>query len=296
MKKRMISMLLALALVLSIPVCAVEVVSSNSDTDEYEEFTIEFDIEPVTYSTRSVDALQNDLRDQDSENTERAKDFVRSLELSERGFGYIEEACLQNLERLEEQAGVLTSYSVLLPKTAMATPTYVGSQGGISFYYGKYSNYTKTLETKKYTNREKMQLWINGAANLVLSFLREEIAIPFTVFSSVIDATSYIVHSGAWTDYYLTVAADCYGYYTYVNSSYKLCYSCETGRARPYLIFHTNDINNPGGRCELQPEFSVSTANFGNHSVLLLSAYALAIESNVAYDSLTYAAYAATIK
>lgn len=295
MKKRIISVLLVLALVLSIPVYAAEVGSTDSNVAEYEEFTIEFDIEPIAYSTRSITGQEN-LQNRDSENTEKAKNFVKSLNLPKQGYGYIEEACLQNLEELEEQDGVLTSYSVLLPRAATATPSYVGSQGGISFYYGKYSNYTKTLETKKYTNRDKMQLWINGAANMVLSILDKEISVPFTIFSSVIDATGYTVHSGAWTDYYLIVNADCYGYYTYANSSYKLCYSCETGRARPYFVFHTNDINNPGGNCTVQPEFSVSTANFGNHSVLIYNAYALAIESNVAYDRLTTAAYIATIK
>ena len=53
----------------------------------------------------------------DESNIEAAKDFVTSLDLQEKGYGYIEESCLRQLEDFDESGSiVLESYTVLVPQ------------------------------------------------------------------------------------------------------------------------------------------------------------------------------------
>lgn len=147
----------------------------------------------------------------DDESTEdstidEAIDYVKSLNLNDIGYSYLEEACLNELEGYKDDDVALESYTVLVPKAR--AKTYYGTYNNTKFYY----DYTsvaglrrETVGTKKnVSNASTWSKWIKGGLDLSVSFLSN--AYKWTVPYSIISALSGLsypseIHNGSYNKY-----------------------------------------------------------------------------------------------
>lgn len=127
------------------------------------------------------------------DNIDKAIEYVQSLNLSENGYSYIEEACLEELETYKENDVLLTSYTVLTPKTR-ATEQYFGSVGNNDFYV-TYTSVGDFMirhdgDIKSKSSEPVWRMWVNGAIDVLMCFLEKEVAIPITLINSVLGLES----------------------------------------------------------------------------------------------------------
>lgn len=146
---------------------------------------------PENYIHYTIDFVNNERSNSvanSSDNTvEQTKLFVQSLNLGDKGFQYVEDACLQELQEYEENNVEIEKYIVLVPKDSSLT--YYGTVGSNDFYceYTSASNVRiDTYGKEKDSNNE--DLWneiIIGVAELPLNFLETKFALGFYVFDSI---------------------------------------------------------------------------------------------------------------
>ena len=104
--KKALCILLSLIMLLSASTTAFasEMIDKSFCIDDYNQYTIKLFDE--TLHTRST-----------TENTiDTAISYVKSLNLKDMGYSYIEEACLEELDSYKDDDVVLESYTVLVPK------------------------------------------------------------------------------------------------------------------------------------------------------------------------------------
>ncbi len=191
------------------------------------------------------------IKEKSEENINKAKEYVVSLELKEKGFSYIEDACLKQLDEMknDEKDGYLKSYTVYVPKETSASVSYFGTYSGRDFYYNFYSSYTKEL--RKTSNRSNAQSnwnnWIQGLVSLIMCFADWSAAVPFTMILTAMNApSSYEVATGAYVENVVTYSANCRGIYTYDtlkrfgtdSNALIMLYTNEKGIARPQSYYH----------------------------------------------------------
>ena len=108
---------------------------------EYDEIEYQYDRHTITLSpiTPQINITfdnipsENDAREQNFRNYELAKEYVLSLGLPEKGLKHIEDSCLSELDALMQDNFVLTSYTVLTPKTR-ASYSFYGTYNNVDFY------------------------------------------------------------------------------------------------------------------------------------------------------------------
>lgn len=236
-----------------------ELSSSENEIDidnYYDKLTISFssDIRVLEESPNGGSASRNLLNEN---NIGAAKEYVTSLNLEGIGLKYIEDACLNQLDNLENSAdgSVLTSYSVLIPKDrASINPTYYKTIGNIDYYYAFYSSYTQELKRTRLGDR--MKSWADGVVDIIMEFAQEYgnvvVPIQFTMFLNLINAPiGYEIMNESYTENYFTIEAECRGIFTkdpnHAGAHYPwmLYYSAEKGYARASSIWHPLDLSLP---------------------------------------------------
>ena len=293
MKKRLISIALALCLALSLaaPTLAASQTTTELDTlsDQeivdlyYDKHTITFDTIQSTAVTFS-DEVSTSSVDKDHaihlKNVAAAKEFVLSLDLENHGMSLVEEACLRELKAYEETDDiVLESYTVLTPKTiTRATPSglsLLGSKNGRSFYYNLTAQASYGAKKNTNKNLSTLQNWVNGVVDIVLTFAPKKYTIPYTVFKSILGTPSnWTVAYGSYVENYMRVNPTTRNIYTQIGTNQWRCLlSNQTGTADPTTIFYCMNRGYDGVYTKTHGSQNVSTPNYNNTSLMINMAY-----------------------
>lgn len=236
--KRLASMFLAFALLLFAysPTLALDESmdddSYSVDLDDYIKYTISFN--EASNATRSISTESN---------IDAAIKYVKSLNLKESGYDYIQSACLDELDYYKESNIILESYTVLVPSARAASYTYYGTYSGYDFYYQNVSvsdfrRNTRGSE-KNTTNGSDWDNWIAGVFDLILSLMNVEWATPYSMFLTVLSlAPDADVEYGSYNEYveqYSNVVTRVI--YKLRSSRYDRCYQDQSGYLRVNQYF-----------------------------------------------------------
>lgn len=192
--KQALCVLLSLTMLLSnsITAFASETTDGEFCIDNYEQYTI----------TLSDAALHT--RSTESTTTDAAISYVKSLNLNDMGYSYIEEACLEELDSYKDDDVVLESYTVLVPKAR--AKSYYGKYLNSNYYYEYTSVANMRRETKgekkDASNASKWNNWILGAMDLGMNFFTAEWSIPYSIIRAVTGVSgTAAVHYGSYNQY-----------------------------------------------------------------------------------------------
>ena len=241
MKKRILSLLLAAvsAFSLSLPALAVEpdVADTYDDLDEYDQYTISF--KHSVMRVMDADTFQDDI--------DAAKSYVESLNLEEQNLGYISEACLAQLDELAFVPDcVLNEYTVLVPKTRAATPTYYGTESGVDFYSTLTSRADYQVKKMSATG-SNLTRWVKSVVDLVMTFLDvPELTIPWSVVNGIA-SSNYEVYKDDIVEAWAALSPVTRTIYVKEGTSFKAITNSEFGEVNPYLSYHLCNVNNPTG-------------------------------------------------
>ena len=210
----------------------------------------------VTYEDAQLDMIKA----HNISAAQQAKDYVRKLNLSESGYGYIEEFCLEELDYyMNMEDAQLLSYTVYTPNqhsvtTLSDSPTeeelrLFGTYGGRDFYYFYPSSAEVKTNVKKQETKAKLQGWVNNVIGCVLEFESIKVNALWSAFQLLMGAPSdYIVQTGAFTESYCNLTMYTRGLYTeYGNGTYEMLSSQQYCAVYPYKIFHPVDSPNYSG-------------------------------------------------
>lgn len=221
----------------------------GSIEDNYTFYTLDFsdtsseDIQLSSFQTLQVD---------NKEKIVAAIDYVLSLDLADKGYGYIEESCLSELYDMmdDEDNYILNSYSVLIPKSRLSME-YYGTKEGLRFFYSFYSSMNKYFfeeisDSQKQLESSKIKHFINSAIDIVACFFQAEITVPYTLVKSAMNLPQkYTIKEGAFM--LSAIEADILSRGIYLEGSgnsntWELCHSDEkTGSIRPFIVFFPAD-------------------------------------------------------
>lgn len=197
MKKKLISLMLVLALAVGVCPVAFAALMNTTTLDVvespspllYDAYTISFSDEDDQIATYGAEHRSK---------IDRAIDFVKSLDLSDRGFYGIEDVYINELNALAADGVELKSYSVYMPRDGVNYGSYDGYQFRAT--YSVYDeSYTRTLSDKN--NFDK---WVDGGINILMSCIKvnKTIAIPYTAISALAGI------SGAGVEYFNKAKVD----------------------------------------------------------------------------------------
>ena len=178
---------------------------------------------------------------------EEAKAFVLSLGLADEGLGFIEEACLEELEAYSTMEDAqLISYTVHVPKdpadiaptaSVPAKYTLFGTYGGRDFYFYYPSSASVITNICEQTNKAKLQQFMSGALNVLMVFADIRVSAAWAILGV---PSGYTVQVGAKLENYCQVDLYTRGIYTlYGNGTYQMVTSQQYGDVFPYMVFHT---------------------------------------------------------
>ena len=192
--KKVLCVLLSLMMLLSMSITtfASEITDEGFCMDNYDQYTI--NLSDAARHTRSM-----------SENTiDNAISYVKSLNLNDAGYAYIEKACLKELDSYKDDDVVLESYTVLVPKAR--AKSYYGTYLNSDYYY----EYTSVSDMRRETNgaekgasnASKWDNWILGVMDLAMCFATKEWSIPYTIIRAITGVSSTsAVHYGSYNQY-----------------------------------------------------------------------------------------------
>lgn len=232
--RKLVNILLAGVLILTMS--SITVLASDTPTSKeqdvvlsaYEQYKIEFNQEPN--KTRA-----------ESSNIDNAIQYVKSLNLSENGFSYIEDACLAELEQYRIDGIELEDYTVLVPKTR--AKSYFGTYSGNEFYYDTTSVANMRRETngvaKSKSNASKWNNWILGVTDLAMNFASYKWSIPYTMIRNItgVSGTSAVYNGSRNQHVEQFTNTKTRSIYKKQGSSYKLCYQDQSSSLRVNLYF-----------------------------------------------------------
>lgn len=269
MKTRIVTtfLILPLALSLAAPTMAHEAPEAPPNFDGNEatfqeyinsisnSYTITFDesdqSQDILYSNVSAQSTSNDTETYNEKAAKKATDFVKSLNLSEKGYQEIETFCLEELASYAKmEDATLVSYTVHVPKEtsvqAAKPPAgyfFFGSYGGRDFYFYYPSTGTIKTNIKKESTKSTLQKWVSGSVNLLMSYASIKVSVPWTIFQTILGTPSgYTIKNGAHVDHYCNVNIHTRGIYTlYGNGKYSMVTSQQFGDVYPYAVFHPCD-------------------------------------------------------
>lgn len=194
--KKIYSFILALVLCFSaiIPVSAYSANATeqwNFDIENYIQYTINF-----------VDSRFNSRNT--SDNIDTAIEYVESLNLSNMGYSYLEEACVNELEGYRDDDIVLQRYTVLVPNTR--EKHYFGTYLNYDYYYEYTSVSDMRRETdgeeKNSSNASEWNSWILGIMDLAMCWSSQEWSVPYAIIRNVTGVSGTVdVHNGSYNQY-----------------------------------------------------------------------------------------------
>lgn len=177
-------------------------------------------------------------------NVEQAIAGVKSLNLSEQGLSYLEDACLAELNEIAlDPSCKLNEYSVLIPRAT--TPTFYTTYKSTDFYTLKTSRSNLTLRKNNFGTYNKIIQWSTNAINLVLSVSNlTSISLAWSAVTSSLPS-NYQIQTSDWTDYYININPTNRALYVKEGTTYKNVANREFGIIRAYNVYHYNDATAP---------------------------------------------------
>lgn len=232
--KKFVSILLIA--ILTLTVSSSTVLASDISTytqrevnlNEYNQYKIEFD------QKNSMNRIENNTVDD-------AIQYVKSLKLSENGFGHIEEACLSELEQYKSDGIELEDYTVLVPRAK--AKSYFGTYLGNEFYYENTSIANMRRETdgvaKSSSNVSKWNNWILGVTDLAMNFANITWSIPYSMVRSItgVSGTSAVYNGSHNQHVEQFTNTETRSIYKKQGSNYELCYQDQSSSLRVNLYF-----------------------------------------------------------
>lgn len=253
--KKFVSMFLALAMCLTLAAPAFATTPPD-DESEYDEIVVFSD----AVQENGIQPL-NDLTEE--ERIQQAREGVLALGLEEMGLGYIEAACLAELDAYAEDENViLEEYRVLIPKTREAGPVFVKTCRGYDFYCAFTSANSSLVKKLDFAKGSQLINWSQALANLAMCFGPSNIAltVPWTLLTSLssLMTSDYEVSSGDRLDCYARTHPTNRSFYIKEGSSYVLVFNRQFGNVSPYNVYHhTYAIDG-----KFTEEISFSTVNY----------------------------------
>ena len=225
----------------------------------------------------ALNSVSTAVKEQNILNKSIAQDYIASLRLTEQGYEYIETACLEELDIISnDEDGLLTSISVLVPTAETSTPSYFGTYKGTDFYADFYMEYEKTFIREVPSNDETLQHWANGAFDLVVGYAFSNITLPFSILRQLMSAPgNYQIKPAAFLQSCYKLEARCRGMYveklpSYVcDSTFRMLTSEEVGTVYPYTVFHDGETPPQ----TWQVDFNAQTVYTANYHAQMESAY-----------------------
>jgi hypothetical protein len=171
-------------------------ISHIPSKDEFDVYEIHFNNDRKGFFANK----KNDDFTREQDNFTKAKDFVKTLNLEDKGFKGLEEVFLKELDRLREDGNAIDSYKIYIPKgstnlssnkhaTRMKNQEYYGSYEGYKFKQA-FSVTTRPIESKKIKNKnEQLSDFISGATNFVVNigmcFQKVKVTVPYTILTGL---------------------------------------------------------------------------------------------------------------
>ena len=266
MTKKFLSMFLALAMCLSLAAPAFAETPAN-DEPEYDEVVVFSD-------AASEDGIQllSDLSN--NERIQQAKDGVLALELDEIGLGYIEEACLAELDKYAQKGNiVLEEYTVFVPKARASQPVFLATYGGYDIYSYFTSRGIYTTTKTMYDSDTDMGKWRKGLIDLAMCFVSSPVvSLQWTVVSSIHGAPSdHQTYVGDWVECYARIYPTNRAFYVKEGDSFRNVYNREFGRVYPYTEYYyqnPSDASHPFDLVTMDSEV-YSDINDSNRDAIL---------------------------
>lgn len=207
------------------------------------------------YFVQRQDAVQtrNSIRNHNIKAVAKAKEYVQSLNLSESGLEYIEDACLAELDTYKTSEDTeLTSYTVFTPdnsvglsRSSLPSNMYkYGTYNNVDFYFYYPAEATVNVH-KDLTDQTKLQKWINNMVNIGISCLSTELSVTFAACNALWGMPSgYSVHNGEFTQAYAIVKV----YTRHIgalsgNGNWIDLTSQQYGNVWLYFCYHTNNTS-----------------------------------------------------
>lgn len=231
--KKILSIFLATTLALTMGSSTVFAFDVSKNTQE--------DITENKYEQYKISFNQNNSKNSAGSSIDEAIQYVKSLNLSEKGLAHIEEACLMELEQYKSEDVELEDYTVLVPKTK--AKTLYGSYGGYDFYYENTSVANLRRETdgvaKSNSNATKWNNWILGVMDLGMSFATKKWSIPYSMIRAVtgVSGTSAVYNGSRNQHVEQFTNTKTRSIYRKQGSTYKLCYQDQSSSLRVNLYF-----------------------------------------------------------
>lgn len=233
---------------------------SNAHTIEFERsivpqmYSINSEEDTSTAGTeKAVNKAHNE------EAVQQAKELLDSLNLSESGYRFIEEACLQELNYYMEQDDMqLRSYTIFVPKenyevaVPASTPSdselsYFGTYNAKNFYFYYPSMAEVDSKIVKQTSKSDIQNWVSGIVDFFTIFGSVQVQFAWKFFQNRMNVSdNYEVHNGAFLESYciLHMHTRCI-YAKGGNNSNILLSSQQFCEVFPYTVLHTGDTSCP---------------------------------------------------
>ncbi len=262
MKKRSISLLLILAMACSLLLVPAGAISSSAtDFSEYVSYTIDLAETPPT------DHMITSCDTDSISSVERAIAFVESLNLEQKGFDYIANACLAELEDYKDSGVSLKQYTVLTPKNG---PAYFGTLNGADYYYTDTSIAvgTKTWFEKLTDTGITDEEWLNALGSLLFVLASHTALYPLTAGMSATSAFEP-AHISKDDEFQMSVAfTNCYqraiGRYD-SQGNFRILYYDQRGKATYDIDFRPGNPADYGNNIDF--EF------YENHSAVDVKTY-----------------------
>ena len=210
MKKKLLSLLLALAMCLSLCVPAFAIVPPEDaytpETDSlagYDQYVIIMNGANVIAANTAIQTNGAVTKDVSyGASLSNAINYVESLNLAGAGHAHIEQACLEELQNYEDAGVELEYYAVLVPNGTTATETTYGNYSGRTYYYTltSVSAFTLSFEGQE-LGADFLGKWVEGTFHLILSLANQVYSIGYSLFGSIGDNVNY--HTGSFFHYFL---------------------------------------------------------------------------------------------
>lgn len=229
------------------------------------------------------------LEDQNTKNVTAAILYVESLNLSECGWGYIESACLEELNSyLNNEDILLKSYTVLVPlgtATRASVPSnfaYFGQVDETSTSSRKYYSATVSnteidvVKSKVEARGDKLQRWIDGLVNVSMAWANKKVSISYSLVSMIQNMPSrYEVKNTDRMESIFRVNLDNRGIFTentngaWGKGDYAMVYTDDEGLAIPYTVTTLSGITPPFTRETDFDAIDVAAAHYNNKQYIL---------------------------
>ncbi len=245
----------------------------HDDLSQYIHYTIDLTAMKASSAKTTVDA---------------AVDYVKSLQLTNKGYAYIEEACLDELEQYRQQGATVYSYTVLVPKAAKSD-VYYGTYNNIPFYvdYSSIAN-VKIEKDGPYPSSTALAHWVQGLFSVGMAFAHFTYGIPYALVSAALGNPSNVTYSyGSHNSYVFQAAPRTRLFYTYRGSSTTrtVVFQDQRGEVdiRGYFEPVSTDVDNDYVQIFSKNDQTLWTSHYYDTSFILLRAYTMYTHNSCEY-------------